>query len=504
MAWLSKEMLRVSKIHKSFGQNEVLHGVNFSVAAGEIHGLVGGNGAGKSTLMKIINGVYTKDQGVIFVDQKEVNYQTAVGAQQAGISMVYQEFSLIPSMSVAENLFLAREPRKGISLFIDKKVAVKKALEVFARLNVKIDPLANVEDLSVGNMQLVEIAKAILPPQTKILILDEPTASLSNVEIQSLFHTMKELKEKGISIILVSHHLQEIMDHCDSVTVLRDGISALSKPIRETTLTEMITAMLGEEIKSHEYVPPSTQRSAEPILEVKHLCWQNRVKDVSFTLYGGEVVGLVGVMSSGRTELLNMLYGLSSPDTGDIYLRGKKISPKHPIEAINYGISMVPEDRRTCGVIGMHSIRMNVLLPIWDRIKRLFFIREQEGKKLAAAYIQKLDVKCQGTEELISNLSGGNQQKVVFAKNIITEPEVLLLDDPTVGIDIAAKAAISKTIRQFADSGKAVLLVSGEFDEIAKVADRVLIIINGKLKKEISRQETDLSEAALIAAVYEQ
>lgn len=496
-------MLKVNEVYKSFGQNEVLHGVDFSVARGEIHGLVGGNGAGKSTLMKIINGVYTKEQGSIFVDSKEVNYDTAIGAQRAGISMVYQEFSLIPSMSVADNLFLARELRKGHSLFIDRKVAVKRALEVFARLKVKIDPMANVEDLSVGNMQLVEIAKAMLSNDTKILILDEPTASLSNVEIDSLFQTMKELKEKGISIILVSHHLQEIMDHCDSVTVLRDGISALTKPIADTTLNEIIAAMLGEEVTTHEYHAPSIERSAEPILEVKHLSWRNRVKDVSFNLYGGEVVGLVGVMSSGRTELLNMIYGLSTPDTGEIYLRGKRIKPRHPKESIDYGISMVPEDRRTCGIIGMHSIRMNVLLPIWNRIKLKLFICDQEGKKLAAEYIQKLEVKCQGTEEQMGNLSGGNQQKVVFAKSIISEPEVLLLDDPTVGIDIAAKAGISRTIRQFADSGKAVLLVSGEFDEIAKVADRVLIIINGRVKKEISRKEAEISEASLIAAVYE-
>lgn len=497
---MNQYVLSTDKIVKSFYKNEVLHGVDFHVGYGEIHGLVGGNGAGKSTLMKIINGVYSKDEGVIQVDGKEANYNTVLDAQNIGISMVYQEFSLIPTMSVADNLLLAREPIK--SGLIDKKSINEKAGEVFKRLNVKIDPLTNIEDLSVGNMQIVEIAKAIVLNNTKVLILDEPTASLSKVEIESLFNTMRELKEKGISIILVSHHLSEIMEICDKVTVLRDGINVLSKSIADTNLEEIISAMLGQSASAHEYIPPSVKRSRAPILEVKHLCWKDRVKDVSFSLYGGEVLGLVGAMGSGKTELLNMLFGLSRPDSGEILLRGKQLHLNHPKAAIQYGISMVPEDRRTCGIIAEHSIRMNVLLPIWSKLLNLFFIKDKEGIKLTQKYIDKMDVKCQNIEEKIGTLSGGNQQKVVFAKSLVSAPEVFLLDDPTVGVDIAAKSSISKLIRSLADEGKAILLVSGEFDEIEKIAEKVLIFSDGRITETIIRGQDEISETSLTAAVY--
>ncbi len=499
---MSEYILSVQNVYKSFGKNEVLHGVDFHVKSGQIHGLVGGNGAGKSTLMKIINGVYAKDKGTIFVNGEEVNYTNSIGAQNVGISMVYQELSLIQTMSVGDNLFLAREPvKKGLGL-INKKEIIKKADEVFKRLNVDIDPTANVEDLSVGNMQIVEIGKAILLSKTKVLILDEPTASLSDVEIQSLFKIMRDLKAKGISIILVSHHLQEIMEICDEVTVLRDGMNALSKKVVDTSLGEIIAAMLGESVAAQGYLEASGKRSDAPILEVKNICLKNKVQNISFSLYGGEVVGLVGVMGSGRTEILNMIYGLEKPDSGQIMLKGKQVRVMHPEEAIRNGIAMVPEDRRTCGIIADQSIRMNVLLPIWNRIKGIFFIKDREGVALTEEYIKKLSVKCQGTEEEIGNLSGGNQQKVVFAKSLISDPDVFLLDDPMVGVDIAAKSSISKLMRKLADSGKAVLLVSSEFDEIAKIAERVLIISDGKIKSQIVRGEGEISESSLLAAIY--
>jgi ribose transport system ATP-binding protein len=495
--------LETRQIYKAFNKNEVLHGVDFKVGRNEIHGLVGGNGAGKSTLMKIVNGIYTKDSGTIFVDGVEVKYSTSTGAKDTGISMVYQEFSLVPTMSVAENLFLAREPIKNG--FIDKKVALSKAYEVFNKLNVKIDPLESVEDLSVGNMQLTEIAKALVLSDTKVLILDEPTASLSNIEIQSLFKAMREIRDKGVAIILVSHHLQEIVEICDKVTVLRDGISVLTKLTAQTDLNEIIAAMLGFSDNEHayEYIPPSVSRTEKPVLKVKNLNWQNRIIDVSFSLYGGEVVGLVGVTGSGRTEILNILFGLVKPDSGTIIVDGKPTEIGHPNEAIARGISMVPENRRTCGIIADQSIRMNVLLPIWKRITKLFLIKDTESVRLTKEYIEKMDVKCNGTEQEVGSLSGGNQQRVVFAKSLISEPKVFLLDDPTVGIDIAAKATVSKTVRKLADEGKAVLIVSGEFDEIAKVADRVYIIMAGKIKREIVRGQEEISEASLLSAIYE-
>jgi ribose transport system ATP-binding protein len=296
--------LEARGIVKVFNRVEVLHGVDFSVKKGEVHGLVGGNGAGKSTLMKIINGVYRPDKGEIFVGGAPARYSTPHEARAAGISMVYQEFSLVPTMTVAQNLYLANEPKKAG--FIDDKGIVRRAKEVFSRLNVDIDPKAYVGNLSVGNKQLVEIAKALMLKEPSILIFDEPTSSLSRQEIDILFKIMDDLKKSGIALILVSHHLQEIMQLCDSATVLRDGKAVLSTSIKDTSMDEIVTAIIGKKAAKNEYLPPAAQRSAEPLLTVENLRWKSVVKDVSFSMYGGEILGLAGMMGSGRTEIVNI------------------------------------------------------------------------------------------------------------------------------------------------------------------------------------------------------
>ncbi|MDD3403093.1 MAG: sugar ABC transporter ATP-binding protein [Hespellia sp.] len=492
-------ILEIHDIYKSFYQNEVLHGVDFSLKAGEIHGLVGGNGAGKSTLMKIINGVYRKDSGVIKVDGEEVFFHTALDARKAGIAMVYQEFSLIPSMTVMDNLFLANEKKKkGL---LDRKEMYLRTKEVLARLHLDVDPNLSVEELSVGNKQILEIAKALMHQNTKVLILDEPTASLTGHEIEILFQLMREVKAQKIGVILVSHHLQEIMDICDVVTILRGGVDVLSQKTDETNLENMVSAMVGHKVEKQEYLAPSVARTREPILQVKNLYWKNMIQDVSFSVYGGEVVGIAGMMGSGRTEILNMLYGLAKPSAGQILLNGKEIHLNHPHQAITQGIGMVPEDRRTCGIIAEQSVRMNILLPIWKRISKRGMIQEKKGRKIAQEAVENLSIKTSGMEQSLSDLSGGNQQKVVFAKSIVSEPKIYLLDDPTVGVDVEFKSSICREIRKIADHRNAILLVTGELDEMAKIADRILILKHGSIIGEIVREAgQEITEEKLLLA----
>ncbi|MDR1137668.1 MAG: sugar ABC transporter ATP-binding protein, partial [Synergistaceae bacterium] len=407
--------LTIRDIHKSFGDNEVLKGIAMTVLPGTVHGLVGGNGAGKSTLMKIINGVYARDSGYIEINGRPADYSTPLGARSAGVAMVYQEFSLIPSMTVAENLFLGREPRRwGL---IDGSSMRESAKKVFTELNVDIDPSHIVKNLSVGRKQMVEIAKALLVTDASVLILDEPTASLSAVEIESLFVTIRNLSAKGIAVILVSHHLQEIMAICDVVTVLRDGISVLSVSTSETSLDEVITAMIGHRITGTEYIPPEISPEEVSVLSVRRLSWNKAVKDVSFDLHGGEVVGLVGIMGSGRTEIINMLYGLARPDEGSMSVDGKPYNPKHPADALSQGVALIPEDRRTCGIIGGASIVANVLLPVWRQFCRFGLIEDAAAGALAENALKNEKVAYRTLSQPAGTLSGGNQQKVVLAKN---------------------------------------------------------------------------------------
>lgn len=491
--------LEAHGIVKAFNRVEVLHGVDFCAKKGEIHGLVGGNGAGKSTLMKIINGVYKPDAGQIFVNGSPVRYGTPHEARAAGISMVYQEFSLVPTMTVAQNLYLANEPVRGG--IIDERTILRHAKDVFSRMNVDIDPKAYVGNLNVGNKQLVEIAKALMLKEPSILIFDEPTASLSRQEIDILFNIMNNLKRSGIALILVSHHLQEIMQLCDSATVLRDGKTALTTRIEDTSMDEIVSAIIGKKAAKTEYIPPVAPRSAEPLLTVENLRWKNIIKDVSFSLHGGEILGLAGMMGSGRTEIVNMLYGITRPTSGRIIYKNTRKAIRHPADAIASGIVLVPEERRTNGLILSDTIRMNILLPIWKRLSRFGVIDDNKGKSIAREMVKRLGIKTTSIDQKVMNLSGGNQQKVVFAKNISCDPKIFLLDDPTVGVDIEFKSSIAQSIRSLADAGNAVLLISGELDEMARVADRILVIRQGVIVEEIERSSgREISEKTLVFA----
>lgn len=492
--------LEVLDIYKSFFNNEVLQGINFRVKKGEVVGIVGSNGAGKSTLMKIINGVYKADKGTIKIKGESGNYKDAQGARSCGIAMVYQEFSLIPTMTVSQNIFLGVEPKK--SIFIDDTSCINQARKAFKDFNVNIDPEAYIESLSIGDQQIVEIIKALLQ-QPAVLILDEPTASLTQKEITMLFSFINRLRKQGMSIILISHHLQEVLDICDKVIVLRNGTVVLDDYVKSVQLPEIIQAMIGRKLDKNEYISPGKPILHEkPVLVVESMKWHEKLIDISFELYPGEVLGIAGLMGSGRTEILKNIIGLYEPDSGKVMVNGSVLKTGKPWDAIKNGLFLVPENRHKCGIIAGQSIHHNMLLPIWKKIRRNIFIDDKKGKDIVVDMISKLRIKTTNMQQYIERLSGGNQQKVVFAKCLVTKPKVLLLDDPTVGIDVEAKNEIAYLVRNVADEGNGVILVSSEMEEMARLADRVIVIKQGRISAELSRHNGDqITEQSLTEAI---
>lgn len=491
-------ILAAKQIKKSFNRVEVLHGVDFELHRGEVHGLVGQNGAGKSTLMKIINGVYTRDGGVITINGREANYNTPNGANEHGIAMVFQEFSLIPTMTAVQNLFLSHELCHGPLL--DDQAMHAAALRLFADLDVKIDPDQVLSRLSVGERQIVEIAKAV-SHNASILIMDEPTASLSGVEIQSLFTLTRRLKRDGISVIFVSHHLNEVLEICDRVTVIRDGNVALSKEIAATGMEDIITAMVGKKFERHQAMKHHPVDRGQPLLEVTNLSSGNDFHDITISLYPGEVLGIAGVLGSGRSELLKAFYGILPVDQGEIRMQNRTVHFNHPADAIRSGMILVPEDRRKNGVIAGQPVRANVLQSIWKRLARLGWINEREGDRIVRKYVSDLNIRTTSIDQLVQRLSGGNQQKVVFARSLASEPKILLLDDPTVGVDIETKKEIAAIVRKIASLGNGVILVSSEMDELADLSDRVLVLQRGRIIHEYDCVQTPVSETRLMHAI---
>ncbi len=503
MALNNQYLLEARTIKKSFSGVEVLHGVDFLLRKGEIHGLAGANGAGKSTLMKILNGVYHPDNGQLYLDGIPITIKTPLDAADAGIAMVFQEFSLIPTMTVSENIFLAREPSYKIP-FINKKEIHSRTLNILQELKMDIDPDEVLENLSVGTQQIVEIAKA-LSKDCRVLILDEPTASLSQSEIVVFFRILKALKKQGISIIIITHHLQEIMDICDEITVLRDGIVTLHDKIESIRLEDIIRSLAGcdidQEVFKHSSNSEKYRLEKSPCLEIKNLNFNSVLSNINFSLYKGEVLGLAGLLGSGRTEILKTIYGLLRPSSGDILLNGKSIILRHPADAQAKGINFVPENRHKDGIIRGQSLLNNIMLSVWKKYTRFSFLQFKEAVKDVEKLIKRLKIKTRSSSQLIEELSGGNQQKAVIAKAIAGDIEILLMDEPTVGVDIASKQEILGAVRQFAKNGKAVLIVSSEMEELIQVCDRVLVIKAGTIIKEFERHnDIEITEDILMSA----
>jgi ribose transport system ATP-binding protein len=485
-------------IHKSFYRVPVLVGVDFEVRAGEVHALAGGNGAGKSTLMKILQGVYSMDGGEIVIGGRPVRFTSIHDAKAAGIGMVFQEFSLVPTLTVAQNVFLTVEPR-GTGGLINDREAARRARQVFRDMDVVVDPTARLGSLSTAYWQLTEIAKA-LAQDARILIMDEPTASLAKHETEALFELVGRLKARGISIIYISHRMDEVYRIADRITILRDGRRLFTKALSEVTPAQIVEGIVGQEIEGDlAYRRRDVPAQERPLLEARNLRSGRRVNGVSFGLRAGEVIGLAGLMGSGRTELARCLFGIDRLDGGEILVHGKPVDVSNPRAAMAARIALIPEDRREQGLVLEHSVLANLLLPLLDRVRRGPLINDREGRRLARSLIERFSVKVDNPDRPVRLLSGGNQQKVVIAKWLGTDPEVLIMDEPTAGVDIGTKSEIVDMIRDLADSGKGIIVISSELPELLAVSDRVLVLRDGTVQRELTREEIPDEESLQLA-----
>jgi ribose transport system ATP-binding protein len=474
-------------ISKSFSGVRVLDDVDFDLREGEIHGLVGGNGAGKSTLMKILVGAYTLDEGTFEVAGRPVKFHSTHDALEAGVGMVFQEFSLVPTLNVAQNVFLAREARSRAGL-IDDRDSERRTRDLFHRMQVDVDPRRPLDGLPTVYWQLTEIAKA-LSQDVRVLIMDEPTAALGKTETKQLFELMRRLKERGISIVYISHRMEEVFEICDRITVLRDGRRVLTKESVELTLAEVIDEIVGRKVEqAMEWKERDVASGGDMLLEVRGLTTAAKLRGIDLELRQGEIVGLAGLMGSGRTELARALFGIDPIQSGAIVVRGRRLSIRGPEDAIAAGFALIPEDRRAQGLVLDHTVRENLLLPALDRLSRGGFVDDGTGTRLAESLVKKLTIRLRSVSQPVRLLSGGNQQKVVIAKWLATEPQILLMDEPTAGVDIGTKGEIVEMIRAFAEAGNGVIIISSELPELLAVSDRVLVLRDGRVDAELDRR----------------
>lgn len=479
------EMIDISK---SFFGVKVLDSVSFEVTSGEIHALAGENGAGKSTLMKILQGVYALDSGEIQIAGEKASIHSFQDARKYGIGMVFQEFSLVPELSVAQNIFLDREHKNKLRLF-DEKETIRKSKLVMEKLGLDIDVTAKVSTLGRAFQQLTEIAKAIAG-DAKILILDEPTASLAKEEVDALFKVLKQLTARGVSIVYISHRMDEIYRICDRITILRDGKKIAVSLLSEISPQEIIAHITGRkdvEMLTHE--GKSIARSSTPIFEASGIQVGNRLNNVSFKLYPGEILGLAGLMGSGRTELVRAIFGLDKKDGGALKIDGKDVVIKNPRDAIAHGFALIPEDRRRQGLVMEHSVKQNILAANLSSLSHLNFLSFSKINSVVQDSITNFEVRPPEANREVRLLSGGNQQKVVISKWMATNPKIVLMDEPTVGVDIGTKVEIMKLVRAIAAEGKSVILISSELPELLGVCDRILVIRKGEIAEELDRKD---------------
>ncbi|HYZ74717.1 MAG TPA: sugar ABC transporter ATP-binding protein [Chthoniobacterales bacterium] len=475
-------------IAKSFGGVAALEHVDFSVRKGEIHALLGGNGAGKSTVLKMLSGVHKPDKGEIWINGVQLEEHTPEAARRLGIAMIFQEMSLIPSLSVAQNIFLTREPKGAIGL-LDDRTALKEAHILLETIGVELDPRRRVDNLSSGQRQLTEIAKA-LSQKASVLIMDEPTSTLSAAEIGHLFSFLDRLKKSHASIIYVSHRMEEIRRIADRVTVIRNGRNVMTKAVAETTLDSIVEEIVGRRVGAFDRKARTAKPGAE-VLRCVNVTSKPRPVEATLTVRAGEIIGIAGLMGSGRTCLAKSIFGLQPVASGEIRLKEKAVKISSPPDAVEAGIAMIPEDRLTQGLVLQHSVADNMTLPVIDRNSRFGFVQEAKEKALVAEYIRQLRVKTASPQKPVRTLSGGNAQKVVLAKWLATDPLLLILDEPTAGVDIGSKTEIVEIVREFADRGRGVLVISSEPAELLALSDRILVMAGGRVVREISSVEIE-------------
>ena len=490
--------LHLVGISKSFPGVKALNNVHLNVRKGEVHGLVGENGAGKSTLMKILSGAYVKDEGEIYWQGKKVEINKPKDAEELGIAIIYQEFNLVPQLSISENIWLGREPlvNKALQL-IDWTEMHKRTRTLLAELNLDFDPKRPVAGLGIASQQMVEIAKA-LSLNAKLLIMDEPTSALSKNEIDQLFSVIQALKDKGVSIIYISHHLEEVFEICDRGTVLRDGNYVATIDPKQTSKDELIQLMVGRTLDQQ--YPKVKAKRGEEVLRVENLNRRGVLKDINFSAYAGEVLGISGLVGSGRTELVKAIFGADPVDSGKIFIYGKEVQISSPQSAIEAGMGLLPEDRKYEGLVLKLSVKQNVSMASLGKLLKRGMLQLNIEKSKVLDFIDKLRILTPSIEKEVQNLSGGNQQKVVLAKWLASQSRILIFDEPTRGIDVGAKVEVYNLMNELVKNGVAVIMVSSEMPEILGMSDRIMVIHQGQLACVINCEEAT-QEKILSAAM---
>jgi ribose transport system ATP-binding protein len=481
--------VRMSGVSKQFGGVRALDDVSFDVEKGEIHALLGENGAGKSTILKILNGVHSPSAGTIEVLGVPLTEHSPDASRRAGIGMIFQEMSLISTLTVAQNIFLNHE-LKSRAGFIDDKAAAVRSRALFADLGVDIDPSALVGDLSAGQRQLTEIVKSI-SQDVRVLILDEPTTALSGGEVSKLFTFLRRLKSEGVAIVYVSHRMEEITQIADRATILRDGRHVVTAPLSELPLERMIEYIVGRRSRGFSDVVRGDAALGKPLLELRNLCGPTKPENLNLVVHAGEVVGIAGLLGSGRSAIARVLFGIDPKRSGEILIDGKPVEINNTRDAIANGIALIPEDRLRQGVIIEHSVKTNSCLPVIDRLANGAFVSESAANAATDEQIKGLRIKTASRDHAVRTLSGGNQQKVVIGKWLLAEPRILILDEPTAGIDIGSKAEIIALVRDLAKSGKAIIVISSELSELLTAADRLIVMVNGRAARDCPRSEFD-------------
>lgn len=482
----TNDFLRMEGISKSFPGVQALQNVNFEVTRGEIHALVGENGAGKSTLMKVLTGALHLDEGRIILRGEPAEIHSPSDSQELGISMIHQELSLIPYLTVGKNVYLGREPRRRIPGFIDWKTLYSQTQELLDQLNLDVKARAEAQELSIAQQQMVEVAKA-LSLEADLIAMDEPTSSLTDRETEVLFDVMRKLKDQGVAIIFITHRLEEVFEVSDRITVLRDGRHIATAPTAELNHNQVVQLMVGRELDN--MYPYSETEERGVALQADDLVDGQELHGVSLELQGGQILGVAGLVGAGRTALAETLFGLRQATAGEIRIDGQVVKLHSAKQAIEHGLGFVPEDRKLQGLFLNMAVRENITMSSTSLVSNFGFVNSTKANKLADEYVDKLDIRTPSLRQRIRNLSGGNQQKVIIARWLTLKPRVLILDEPTRGVDVGAKAEIHGLMRQLAEDGVAVLMISSELPEIIGVSDRILVMHEGRVTGRFERDE---------------
>lgn len=491
-----KVLLQMKNIHKKFPGVYALKDINFELHAGEVHALLGENGAGKSTLIKVLGGIYIADQGEIIIDGEKCEIHDVLSAQKNGIAIIHQELVLVPHMTVAENIFLGREPK--VAGFVNKDKMSQDAQVLLDDYDMHIDADTLIKDLTIAQQQMVEIVKAI-SFNSKILVMDEPTSSISDKEVAFLFSTMKTLTAKGVGIIYISHKMSELEEICDRVTVMRDGTYVGTEIVKDTSKDKLIAMMVGRELEN--YYTRDYQDTKEVILKCVDIADGNMAQGASFELKKGEIIGFAGLVGAGRSEVMKCIFGLTKEYTGKIYLEGKEVKITSPVQAMKAGIALVPEDRKLEGLYKVQSVEYNSTIEVLDQFIKGIVVNHQKEDEITQKYIDLMDTKTPSREQAIGNLSGGNQQKVMIGRWLATNPKVLILDEPTRGVDVGAKSEIYSIMNELVKTGMSIIMISSELPEIINMSDRIYVMAGGKVRGCLNHDEVTQESIMQLAAV---